>query len=57
MKLRKNITISPELLEWAQRIMRARRFDDFSEFLGQLIREEHERLLAQKEAKKQLTQP
>lgn len=43
MKLRKNITIGSEIFELATELMKLRRFDDFSGFLEQLIREEWER--------------
>lgn len=43
MKIRKNTTISPEILKQAEDIMALRSFDDFSEFISALIREERER--------------
>lgn len=43
MKLRKNITVGSELFELATELMKMRRFDDFSGFIEQLIREEWER--------------
>lgn len=43
MKQRKNITISQTILERASEVMQARGFDDFSEFVSALVREEFER--------------
>ncbi len=43
MKIRKNTTIGKNILERADAVMKARGFDDFSEFISALIREEYER--------------
>ncbi len=43
MKIRKNTTISKVILSRAEEIMKLRGFDDFSEFISALVREEHER--------------
>jgi hypothetical protein len=43
MKIRKNTTISPAILQQAEELMALRSFDDFSEFVSALIREERER--------------
>jgi hypothetical protein len=43
MKIRKSLSISDSILELAEEIIQARRFDDFSEFVSALIREEHDR--------------
>lgn len=43
MKIRKNISISDVMIQRAYAVMKARGFDDFSEFLSALVREEHER--------------
>jgi hypothetical protein len=41
--VRTTISISDEIMALAREVMDARRFSDFSGFLAQLIREEHER--------------
>jgi hypothetical protein len=43
MKPKKNVSISQAMLECAETIMSARRFDDFSEMVSALIREEYDR--------------
>jgi len=43
MKIRRNITINPEIAALAEALMKLRKFDDFSGFVEQLIREEYER--------------
>lgn len=43
MKKRIQVTINPRLVEDAKRMMAARGFDSFSEFLESLIREETDR--------------
>ena len=43
MKIRKNITISDTMLARGDEIAHSRGFDDFSEMVSALIREEHER--------------
>lgn len=43
MKRRTNLTIDPKVFALAQEVMRLRHFSDFSGFIEQIIREEHER--------------
>lgn len=43
MKIRKNTTISEAILHRAEKLMAARGFDDYSEFISALVREEWER--------------
>lgn len=43
MKIRKNITIDPNIKSWADELMKLRNYTDFSEFLEALIRDEWER--------------
>lgn len=43
MKIRKNITISDTMLDRGDEVAKARGFDDFSEMISALIREEYER--------------
>jgi hypothetical protein len=40
---RKNLSFNPEVLKLAGELMDLRRFDELSDFLAQLVREEHER--------------
>mgnify|MGYP001560935478 CR=1 FL=1 len=40
---RTTISLNPIIVSKAQAVMRARAFTDFSGFIAQLIREEHER--------------
>ncbi len=43
MKIRKNTTISEAILERAEKLMALRGYDDYSEFISALVREEWER--------------
>ena len=43
-KPRKNLTLNQKILEFADDIMKAEAFDDFSELVSNLIRERHARL-------------
>lgn len=43
MKRRTNVTLNPAVYDLATEIMKVRRFDEFSGFVEQLIREEWER--------------
>jgi hypothetical protein len=40
---RKSLTFNPDILERAEVLMRARCFDELSEFISALVREEYER--------------
>ena len=45
-RIRTNITIHPGVREQAQAIMDLRKFDEFSDLLATLIREEYDRRIA-----------
>lgn len=49
-KERRNIYMRDSIHQKAMAIMKARDMDNFSEFLSQLIREEHERRIVQSPA-------